>query len=130
MKTAATGLAAVILSAGAALADPVEGLWRTEPGDTGGHLQVSIYQCASAICGVIRKAVDKDGNEVADYEHLNRQMLWDMQAQGGGAYEDGKIWAPDRGKTYNSNMQLNGNTLTVEGCVFGICRGQNWTRIQ
>jgi uncharacterized protein (DUF2147 family) len=129
MKHLATALAALIVSAGMATADPVEGLWRTAPGDSGGFLHVSIYGCGSAICGVIRKAVDKDGKEVADYEHLNRRMLWDMSAEGNGSYGGGKIWAPDRGKTYNSKMSLNGNALTVEGCVMGFCRGQNWTRL-
>lgn len=130
MKTTTAGLAALMLTATAALADPATGMWRTEPGDTGGYLHVSVYECGSSICGAIRKAVDANGQPVADYEHLNKRMIWDMAAKGGGTYSGGKIWAPDSGKTYSSKMQLSGSTLTVEGCVFGICRGQNWTRLQ
>ena len=124
-------LAALLLGAGAAqAADPAEGLWKTEPGDSGGYLHVSVYGCGAALCGVIREAFDKSGTAQPGYDHLDKRMLWDMQAKGGGSYDGGKIWAPDRGKTYNSRMQLSGNKLTVKGCVFGICRGQTWTRVQ
>ncbi|MDM8168729.1 DUF2147 domain-containing protein [Roseovarius sp.] len=130
MKRLAMTIAALGLSAGAAFADPVEGTWKTEPGDSGGYLHVSVYGCGEAICGAIRKAFDAQGQSNDSYEHLNKRMLWDMQAEGGGQYGNGKIWAPDRGKTYNSKMSLNGNTLTVEGCVAVFCRGQTWTRVQ
>lgn len=123
-------IGALALSAGAAVADPAEGVWKTEPGDSGGYLHVNVYGCGEALCGVIRKAFDAQGQSNASYEHLNKRMLWDMQAEGSGQYADGKIWAPDSGKTYNSKMSLNGNTLTVEGCVAVFCRGQSWTRVQ
>ena len=130
MKTFVTTLAAVALGAGMAIADPVEGVWKTEPGDEGGYLHVAISTCGEAICGVIRKAFDGAGAASGDYEHLNKRMLWDMKASGAGAYGGGKIWAPDREKTYNSKMELNGNQLVVKGCVFGVCRGQTWSRVQ
>ena len=130
MKKVTMAALAVVFSAGTAMADPVEGLWKTQPGDTGGYLHVAVSVCGQAICGVIRKAFDEAGAVSADYEHLNKRMLWDMQADGAGAYSGGKIWAPDREKTYNSKMQLSGNQLEVNGCVFGICRGQTWTRVQ
>ncbi|MEL7184660.1 MAG: DUF2147 domain-containing protein, partial [Pseudomonadota bacterium] len=62
---------------------------------------------------------------------VGRQIIWDMQPQGGGAYGGGRIWAPDQDKTYRSKMSLNGNRLKVEGCVLGgaICRGQTWSRV-
>ena len=53
-----------------------------------------------------------------------------MTAEGNGAYSGGKIWAPDREKTYNSNMELSGRNLEVSGCVLVICRAQSWTRVQ
>ena len=130
MKTLALAAAAALMSAGAALADPVAGTWRTEPGDTGGYLIVKVAPCGGAICGTIAQAVDKNGKSVADYEHRGKQMLWNMKSQGNGAYGGGKIWAPDRDKTYNSKMKLSGNALEVSGCVLGICRGQVWRRVQ
>ena len=115
----------------AAAADPVEGTWRTAPGDTGGYLHVTIGTCGSAICGSIAQAYDADGAPSPDYEHLGKRMIWDMKPDGGGAYSGGKIWAPDSGKTYTSKMSLSGNTLNVKGCVAGglICRGQDWKRV-
>jgi len=118
-----------VCGAAGAAADPALGTWRTEPGDTGGYLHVAFYECGAAICGVIRKAFDETGAANADYEHINKRMLWDMQPKGGGSYDDGRIWAPDRDKTYNSRMSLEGDTLEVSGCVFGICRGQTWQRV-
>ncbi len=130
MKTLGIGLLAGALGAGAALAEPVSGTWRTEPGDTGGHLLVTVAPCGGALCGTIAQAVDKAGSPVTGYEHAGKKMLWNMTPKGGGAYGGGKIWAPDRDKTYNSRMQVSGDQLKVEGCVLGICRGQVWTRAQ
>jgi uncharacterized protein (DUF2147 family) len=131
MKKTLIAVAALLMGTSAALADPAAGLWRTEPGDTGGYLHVSVVPCGADICGVIKKAIDKNGQTVANYEHINKTMLWGMKAQGNGAYAGGQIWAADRDKTYKSKMQLQGsNQMVVEGCIIGICRGQTWTRLQ
>jgi len=127
----AAGFAAVATTAFAA--DPVDGLWKTQPGDTGGYLHVSISECGSAICGTIDSAFDGNGDQQLNYENLGKQIIWDMVPEGGGSYDNGKIWAPDRDKTYNSKMTLDSqNQLTVKGCVAGglVCRGQTWTRVQ
>ncbi|MBO9472497.1 DUF2147 domain-containing protein [Shimia sp. R10_1] len=129
LATALTCAGLMCAGATAALADPVEGTWKTQPGDTGGYLHVKIASCGSAICGNIDKAFDANGQVVSNYEHQGKKMLWDMGADGGGAYSGGKIWAPDADKTYNSKMTLKGSTLTVKGCVAVICRGQDWTRV-
>ena len=125
-------LAASMALAGAAQADPVAGLWKTAPGDTGGYLHVAMAPCGSAVCGTIKAAFDGSGAPYADYEHLGKQLVWDMAAEGSGAYGGGKIWAPDRDKTYASKMRLSGAALEVKGCVAGglICRGQTWTRVK
>ncbi|MGR3615347.1 MAG: DUF2147 domain-containing protein [Paracoccaceae bacterium] len=117
--------------AGAAFAEPANGTWETEPGDTGGYLHVAIAPCGSALCGNIKAAYDKAGKEISDYEHKGKKMIWDMNADGDNYYSGGKIWAPDADKTYSSKMTLSGNKLTVKGCVAGglICRGQTWKRV-
>lgn len=123
-------LAAVaLLIATPVFADPVLGLYKTQPGDDGKFGHVELYKCDSSICGVIRKAFDASGKEIPS-DNIGRRMIWDMQAQGGGAYGKGKIWAPDRDKTYSSKMALSGNALKVSGCVLGLCRAQNWTRVK
>ena len=114
-----------------ALADPVTGTWRTKPGDDGNFAHVQISPCGSSICGVLAKAFNAQGKPIQS-ANVGKRMVWDMKPRGGGAYSGGKIWAPDRDKVYNSKMQLNGDRLTVKGCVAGglICRGQDWTRVK
>ncbi len=124
--------AAVVLGVAApALADPVEGVWKTQPGDEGNYAHVQISSCGSKICGTIARTFDASGKEVAS-SNVGKRMIWDMEPRGDGYYAGGKIWAPDRDKTYRSKMQLNGNSLKVSGCVLGgvICRGQTWARVQ
>ena len=42
----------------------------------------------------------------------------------------GKVWSPDRDKTYSGKLVLSGNSLNVKGCVFGVCRsGGKWKRV-
>jgi len=128
MKSFAIAVAALVISTGAAFADPILGTWKTQPGDDGNYGLVTISQCGSQICGVLGQGFDSAGNKV-DSPNIGRQMIWDMKADGGGKYSGGKIWAPDRDKTYKSKMTLSGNSLKVSGCVAVICRSQNWTRV-
>jgi uncharacterized protein (DUF2147 family) len=114
----------------AAFADPVEGLWQTRPDDNGNFGHVEIVPCGPAFCGTLVKAFDGSGAEV-DSPNVGRQIVWDMVAYPDGVYDDGKIYAPDRDKTYNGEMVLSGDSLTVSGCVLGICReGGSWTRVK
>lgn len=124
-------LVASVLSvtASGALSQDVTGQWRTEPGDDGGHLVVEISKCGNEICGTILDAINKDNQRISNYEYRGKQMIWGMRGKSTGLYEGGKIWAPDRNTTYNSKMELSENSLRVEGCVFVICRGQTWTKI-
>jgi len=123
-------LAAVFAAAAApAFADPVEGTWRTRPDDNGNFGHVRIAACGAKFCGTLVRAFNGQGQPI-DSPNVGRQIVWDMEAQGNGQYANGKIWAPDRDKTYRSKMELSGNTLSVSGCVLGgaICRAQQWTR--
>lgn len=131
MKKMMLATAMVLVGAGVAMADPVEGVWQTEPGETGGYLHITMAPCGIEICGTIAAAFDKDGAKSADYEHLGKKMLWDMGVDGNGKYSGGKIWAPDTDKTYKSKMTLSGSNLSVRGYVgvsaFG--RSMDWKRI-
>lgn len=127
MKNLAIALTATMLTAGAALADPVFGTWKTEPGDDGQYALVDISACGSDICGVLGKGFDASGQNITS-PNIGKRMIWDMTADGNGSYSGGKIWAPDRDKTYNSKMALSGDRLQVSGCVLGICRSQTWQR--
>lgn len=130
MKKLTVMLAILALSATAAFAgDPVEGVWKTKPDDNGNFGHVNVKPCGPAFCGTLIKAFDGTGKEI-ESPNVGKRIIWDMVAQGDGAYGDGKVWSPDRDKTYNSRMTLKGDGLAVEGCVVGICRdGGTWARV-
>ena len=121
--------AAMLIATPALAADPAEGMWRTQPDDNGNFGVVRIYPCEGMICGQLMQAFDGSGQPV-ESENVGKRIVWDMTAEGGGAYGGGKIFSPDRGKTYSSKMELAGDVLKVSGCVLGICRAQTWTRAQ
>ncbi|MBD0415867.1 DUF2147 domain-containing protein [Oryzicola mucosus] len=105
--------AASLLMAGAALADPIEGNWKTDSGAT-----AAITTCGSSFCITL-----KDG------KHAGKR-IGTFNADGANAYS-GKITDPANDKTYNGKASLSGSTLKMSGCVLGglICRGQNWKKI-
>ena len=127
MKTLALTLAATLGFAGAAFADPLEGRWATAADDNGNRGLVEVAPCGAALCGTLIAAFDGSGQQIQT-DNIGRQIIFDTTPQGGGEYR-GQVYSPDRDKTYNSRLQLNGNQLSVSGCVLGICRdGGTWTR--
>jgi uncharacterized protein (DUF2147 family) len=122
-------IAATLLMAAPAFADDVFGTWKTAKDDNGNFGHIKVQQCGSTICGTLVKSFNPDGS-VLESENTGKKIIWDMTNEGGGAYGGGKIWSPDRDKTYKSKMQLSGNTLKVKGCVSIICRdGGTWKRV-
>ena len=130
MRHLAIAAALGALLAGPALADPVHGTWKTAPDDNGNFGHVEIRDCGQTICGTLVRAYDGSGTQI-ESDNVGKRIVWDMRAQGGGAYAKGKVWAPDRDKTYRSKMALSGDRLDVSGCVLGglICRASEWTRV-
>lgn len=127
MKTFTLTLAAIIGFAGAAAAEPLLGTWRTAQDDNGNSGLIQVAPCGNALCGTLIRAFDANGNQIQT-ANVGRQIISETVPQGGGEYR-GKVYSPDRDRTYNSRLQLNGNTLSVNGCVLGICRdGGTWTR--
>jgi len=122
------GAIATLIAVTAFAQDAVPGTYKTQPGDERSFGHVEIYACETSICGVIRKAFDGSGAEI-ESANIGKRMIWNTEADGGDAYSGGKIWAPDRDKVYSLKMELSGPTFEVLGCVFGICRGQTWTRV-
>lgn len=126
----AAAITAAMTLATAASADPLEGIWKTRPDDNGNFGHVQIKPCGPAFCGTLIKAFDGGGKEITS-ANVGKRIVWDMAAKGGGAYADGKVWSPDRDKTYNSKLKLQADKLSVSGCVLGICRdGGTWTRVK
>lgn len=122
-------LAGALLSGPALAQDAVHGTWRTQPDDNGSFGHVRMYSCGASICGQLIGAFGADGTPI-ESEEVGKRIVWDMRPEGGGAYGGGKIYSPDRGRTYASKMTHEGQTLRVSGCVLGICRAQTWTRVR
>lgn len=129
MRKIALTLAALVVAAPAWAADPLEGMWRTAKDDNGNSGLIQVKPCGGGLCGTLVKAYGPDGKEIKS-ENVGRQIISQTVASGGGQYK-GKVYSPDRGKTYNSKLVLSGSTLKVSGCVLGICRdGGTWQKVK
>ncbi|MDA7429440.1 DUF2147 domain-containing protein [Primorskyibacter aestuariivivens] len=128
MKSLKLVLAGLALSAGAALADPVHGVWKTEV-DDGAYAHVTIASCGGKICGTISRTFDSGGEYQS--KNLGKQIIRGMVPQGGGKYA-GQVWRPSNNKLYKGKLNLSGNSLKMSGCVAGglLCSSQTWQRIQ
>lgn len=104
---------ALLATSGLALADGIEGKWKTDSGAT-----AEIVPCGPAFCITLRSG-----------EHKGKR-IGRMNADGSNRYS-GDITDPANDKTYSGRATLSGNALSMKGCVLGglICRGQNWTRL-
>lgn len=112
LRTMSLALAATLVMAGTALADPIEGNWKTKDGDT-----AAIGACGSSFCITL-----KTGKYAG-------KTIGSMKASGGGKYK-GTITKPTNGKTYSGSATLSGSSLKMSGCVLGIlCESQTWTKL-
>jgi uncharacterized protein (DUF2147 family) len=126
MKTLVLAVVATMGLSGAAVADPVLGVWKTQV-DDGAYAHVTMSKCGENICGVISRTFNADGEYKS--ENLGKQLVWDMRPEGDGEYRKGKIWQPSTDKVFNSKMDMAGNTLKVRGCIGPFCKKQTWNRI-
>ena len=119
---------AIALTGSAAFAEPIVGLWQTQE-DDGAYAHVQIAPCGANFCGTIVKTF-KAGAEYKS-ENIGKQLVRDMAAQGGGAYE-GKVWRPSNNKVYMGKVAVSGSAMKLSGCVAGglICSKQDWKKIQ
>jgi len=108
----------------------ISGIWQTAKDDNGNYGHIQVAPCGDSICGTLIKSFQSDGSPLKT-DNIGKKIIWDMKDKGNGAYAGGKVWAPDRDKTYKSKMQLKGNVLTVKGCIGPICRnGGTWTKVK
>ncbi|QIE47321.1 DUF2147 domain-containing protein [Pseudohalocynthiibacter aestuariivivens] len=129
MNKFALAAVAVLMGAGMATAEPLLGTWRTAADDNGNSGLIKVDQCGAKLCGTLVKSYGPDGKEIKS-DNIGRKIISETVNKGGGAYT-GKVYSPDRGKTYKSKLQLNGATLKVSGCVLGICRdGGTWQKVK
>lgn len=125
-------LAAFVLTAVplAAAADPLAGLWQTNPGREGGFGHVRISPCGPALCGTVVQTFDAGGRSIAA-DDLGAVILNGITSTGNGAYGEGRIINPETGRSYVARLQLRGDLLDVGGCVMMICRNAGtWRRVE
>jgi uncharacterized protein (DUF2147 family) len=120
-----------------AQADP-RGLWLAQDG-----AKVRVSSCGNSICAVIAEAKSRIDPETGrpwtdknnpDPALRNRPLvgvavLRSLQPDGPGKWS-GTLYNNDNGNTYNGHLlELGPRTIRIEGCVIGICGGQNLSRI-
>jgi uncharacterized protein (DUF2147 family) len=119
---------ALALATAPALADPVLGTWQTQP-DDGAFAHVVMAPCGAAICGTIARTF----NETGEYRspNIGKTLVIDMKPQGGNKYA-GQVWRPSNDKVYTGKIELDGDRLSLAGCVAGglICSRQTWARVK
>jgi len=129
MRKLMTMTAALSLLGGMAMAEPLLGTWQTAKDDNGHSGLIEVKPCGNALCGKLVKSFDANGQEMAS-DNIGRNIISETVPVGGGEYE-GKIYSPDRDKTYTSKLVLQGDRLSVSGCVLFVCRdGGTWRRVK
>lgn len=106
-------LAILLLGAGLAHADDIEGNWKTQAGSTaaitGGGSTFSITLKTGKFAGKRIGTMNKNGNN---------------------SYA-GKITDPETDKTYSGKASISGRSMKMSGCVLGglICKTQTWSKL-
>ena len=121
-----------------AQADP-RGLWLAQDG-----AKVRVTSCGNSLCAVIAEArsrvdpatgqpwTDKNNPDPAQRNRplVGVAVLRSLQPDGAGKWS-GTLYNNDNGNTYNGHLlELGPRTIRIEGCVIGICGGQNLNRIR
>ncbi len=120
----------VTISASVALAaDPIVGVWKTEPDRKNLVSHVKISACGDKFCGQILSAYNSSGKEVQT-PNIGKKLFWDVSNKGGGSYGGGEFWVPLINVDAVPQMTLNGNTLSVKGCEHMLCAHQTWSRLE
>ncbi|MDX8491438.1 DUF2147 domain-containing protein [Mesorhizobium sp. VK22B] len=105
-------LAATLIMAGAAWADPIEGNWKTQAGSTAAIAGSSTFS-------ITLKSGKYSGKTIGSFK-----------AAGDNKYT-GTITDPETDKTYSGKATLSGASLKMSGCVLGglICKSQTWHKL-
>lgn len=103
-------LALALFGATPALADPIEGKWRTQAGE-----MALISPCSKGFCIDVKTGTYKG------------RQIGHVQPKTPGKYE-GKVTDPANDTTYSGKITISGTNMQMEGCFLFICDTQHWTR--
>lgn len=125
-------LALLVLTAAAPA--PIAGRWVTAEGKA----VVEIAPCGQALCGrIVRVLKPRPGGPAVDVNNPDpaqrRRPIEGMTFLSGFRPDAhrwrGRIYDPESGRTYRSELTRAGGTLTVKGCLGPFCRSQQWTAL-
>jgi uncharacterized protein (DUF2147 family) len=92
-------------------AEPIEGNWKTQSGET-----AAISNCGGAFCVTLKTG-----------KHAGKQI---GKMSGTGAKYKGSITDPANDKTYTGSASITGTSMKMKGCVLSIlCKTQTWTKM-
>ncbi len=74
---------------------------------------------AGALCGTIASAHDPSGRELSNFPHRGHRLLWNLEPDGDGHYENGEAQLPDMNRSLRANLELEGEDLNVKVCMVG-----------
>jgi uncharacterized protein (DUF2147 family) len=110
-KTLLIAAAVMALGTGAAMAEAIEGSWKTQSGET-----ASISKCGSAFCVTLKTG-----------KYAGKQI---GKMSGTGNKYTGSITDPANDKTYSGSASISGSSMKMKGCVAKIlCRSQTWSKM-
>lgn len=137
-----TLIAAVLFLApsfsGAATPD-VKGLWLTEKKG----IIVDLYECDGGLCGRtvwLKKMFNKDGSPRLDVNNPDKalhsrhwcgiQVITNVRPDGPGKWDDGEVYDPKTGQTFDFEIKQKGENLKVRGYLGVKLLGKSeiWTR--
>lgn len=119
--------------------DAILGKWLTEKGKS----VVQVYHCGDAYCGKIiwlKEPLDKQGKEKLDTKNPDKSkrnrkilglvILTGLKYKGPNKWEGGRIYDPERGKTYKCHAWFDKGKLKLRGYIgFSLIgRTTTWTR--
>ncbi|MBM3929337.1 MAG: DUF2147 domain-containing protein [Sphingomonadales bacterium] len=135
MRFALFAAALLIPAAAIAAPAPVTGRWLTVEGKA----IVEIAPCGAQLCGRIVKVLKpRPGGPAVDANNPDparrNQPIEGLSILTGftakGDRWGGRIYDPESGRTYRSELIAEGNTLKVKGCFGPFCKSQDWTRLR
>lgn len=118
--------ALILVSAPVLAADPV-GLWRTQADQKGQVADVRAAPCGGYVCGTIVAVFDDQGQPVPA-QTIGVKVFWNMAPDG--ADYVGRAYVPAHRREYQGRLRVQGNQMTVSGCLGPICQSQVWTRLK
>lgn len=122
-------LGAVWIWAGPGVAEPVTGVWQTEPDRKALISHIRLAPCGDAVCGTVVRVYDQSGQSVQT-PNLGRRLFWDLYPSETGVGLTGKVFLPLVDIVARVKMVRDGAALRVTACKGPICKSQRWRRIK